>query len=400
LSILHITDSFHPETGGVERVVENLGAIQVTKGHRVFVISKSIPGESQKDHHRGMNIFRYPHTARPTILNYLTSVSGSKSVFRKLLEKEKINLVHCHLTLSSIGPIQIAKNKGIPIVVSFYGPWDLEFLAESLGLMEKTNGLYRSYLSLQMALQRKMQSRLLKAADKIILLSDHSRKQAARLCTNASRNAIKIPGGIQSERFLSKGKSNYLRDKLGISQDRILIFTLRRLVKRMGVDMLIEAFQACIQKGLDAELVIGGKGPLMDELKDMADKTGVGNRIHFAGFIPDDHLADAYHDADLLVLPTRAEENFGLPILEAAACGTPVIGTPIGSIPEVLGEIDREMIASDATPESIADKIMWAASRLADLKERFSGFAPKVRNDHSWEKIASMTQEVYSKVVG
>ena len=107
----------------------------------------------------------------------------------------------------------------------------------------------------------------------------------------------------------------------------------------MGIDNLIEAFhrsKILRQKGL---LLIGGKGLLEDRLKSMVENYDLHGSIRFLGHIPEIDLPQKYQAADFFVLPTRNLEGFGLVILEAMASGTPVLGTPVGAIPEVIGSV-------------------------------------------------------------
>lgn len=395
LSIVHVTDSFFPESGGVERVVENLALQQIKAGHKVTVLCKETANTFKREEYKGINVYRYTRKDRPTPRNYATSYRGSAKAFRTILKTDRVDIVHCHLTLSSQGPIRIAKKNTIPLLASFYGPWDLEFLAETKELLARSNFLYKAYLRLQMSFQRKMQKRLLKNAQKVIVLSQHSIAQAGKILPGITSKLIKIPGGIEVDHFYPGENSGALRKMFGIDKDVFLIFTLRRLVHRMGVDLLVDAVYKCLSKGHNLALVVGGNGPLRDQLEDQVHRLGLSDKIFFTGFLHDSQLPDAYREADLFALPTRAEENFGLPILESAACGTPVIGTPVGSIPEVLGALDKNMLCKNPSAESIAEKLIEVFKNRDAIKNRFEKISNQVRKNYSWEFISKRVEDVY-----
>jgi glycosyltransferase involved in cell wall biosynthesis len=400
LSILHITDSFHPEKGGVERVVENLAVEQAKAGHVVSVMCKQIPGPPRREIYRDVDVFRYRRRERPTPRNYTSSYLGANRSFSRILSERRIDLVHCHLTLSSQGVIGIAKRRNIPLMASFYGPWDLEFLAETRDLLERSNPIYRAYLKTQMAVQRYLQRRLLRHADRLIVLSRHSMIQVGRLWPGTHKKLVQIPGGVECDRFFPGEHKSGLRKNFGFSKESFCILTLRRLVRRMGVDLLIDAVKTCRDKGLDVVLVVGGHGPLRDTLEDQVHAIGLSDAVFFAGLIPESDLADAYREADLFVLPTREEENFGLPILEAAACATPVIGTPVGSIPEVIGMISDDLMTATPTASAIAEKIMWAVKNRVQLEKRFSIIAKRIPARFDWPVIAKSTESIYREGIG
>ena len=122
----------------------------------------------------------------------------------------------------------------------------------------------------------------------------------------------------------------------------------------MGLENLIVAFNELQKKAADIQLVIGGNGPLEDELMGLARSFGIEKKVHFTGFISEEQLPLYYQMADLFVLPTKELEGFGLVTLEAMASGLPVIGTPVGGTKEILTKFNTEFLFDDTTPESIA----------------------------------------------
>lgn len=394
-TIIHVTDSFFPESGGVERVIMNLALCQRDSGNKVIVMTKGLPGLAEFEIIDRIEVYRYRHFARPTIGNYISTWSGTIGCLKKIIKKNKPDIIHGHLTLSSQGAVSLARKKGVPFVSSFYGPWDLEYLEESRSLLKTSGVLTSAHLRFLMAVQRRMQQKLLESSKSIIVLSDHSKSHVLRFSENLSKKIVKIPGGVEAKRFYPETGSGDLRKRWNIPNSTPLILTIRRLVHRMGVDVLLEAFCRLLKKRNGAVLVIGGKGPLESDLKKKALELGIEAQVHFAGYIPEGQLADAYREADVFILPTVAEENFGLPILEAAACGTPVLGTAIGSIPEVLGQINKDLLIEKANPEAIASKLDFAIENMSFLNEQFQQASNTIRHDYAWETIAGRIGLVY-----
>ena len=399
LSIVHVTDGFYPETGGVERVVLNLARWQIRAKHRVVVLTKGLPGSLDHEVIEGIDVRRYPHREKPTPRNYLSSYYGAKTAFHDILKQGNVDLLHCHLTLSSQGPISVAKKHKLPVVVGFYGPWDREFREEAKPLLARSGAAYRLYLESQMAAQCRLQRRMLRHADKVIVLSDFSVTEADRIQAGIRRKTTKIPGGVQADRFFPNRNDTSFRLEYGIATDAFLVLTVRRLAHRMGVDLLIDAVASCLQKQKDCRLIIGGTGPSESELKRKVRDAGLQDRVVFAGFIPEQTLPAAYNAADLFVMPSRAQENFGLPILEAAACATPVVGTPVGSIFEVLGGIDPTLLAASATSEALADRIEHVMDNREEISQRFLLTARQVAATYDWDTVARQVQAVYREVL-
>jgi glycosyltransferase involved in cell wall biosynthesis len=139
--------------------------------------------------------------------------------------------------------------------------------------------------------------------------------------------------------------------------DAVQFFTLRRLVPRMGIDNLIKAMSLLINRGYDCRLTIGGSGPEQESLMTMVKSLALEHCIKFIGRVPDEELSNVFCASDCFVLPTKALECFGLIVLESFACGVPVIATPVGSIPEVMGGIGHSFLTEDASPESLASRM-------------------------------------------
>ena len=151
--------------------------------------------------------------------------------------------------------------------------------------------------------------------------------------------------------------------------DETLFFTLRRLVPRMGIDNLIKAMALLKSKGYRCRLVIGGAGPERERLEQLTRSIDMESSVVFLGKIPDADLPAFFQAADCFVLPTRALECFGLIILESFASGTPVIATPVGSIPEIMGEVGNSFLTDDAQPESLARKMAAFMDKELDYDE-------------------------------
>lgn len=157
-----------------------------------------------------------------------------------------------------------------------------------------------------------------------------------------------------------------------VMDDVVRVFSISRLEKFKGHDFLIDVVSD-INKRYPGkiQLVIGGKGPYKESLEHRTKQKGADNYISFAGYISDEALCDYYSEADLFVLCTRQSQNstnvegFGLVFCEAQACGTAVIGTRTGGIPDAIEEDnggwlieqDNQVELSNLLEKAISDKI-------------------------------------------
>jgi glycosyltransferase involved in cell wall biosynthesis len=170
-----------------------------------------------------------------------------------------------------------------------------------------------------------------------------------------ARKVTVVPGWVDLSRFKIVADRQSAKLQLDWPTDRPLLFTLRRLVSRMGIDRLLRAARKLLDRGLDFQLMIGGAGPLRGSLETLARDLDLTGRVRFLGYVPDSRLPLMYGACDAFVLPSAALECFGLIAIEALACGRPVLASPLAAIPEILNRFEPRWMARSASEEAIAD---------------------------------------------
>ncbi len=207
---------------------------------------------------------------------------------------------------------------------------------------------------------RRFENIAISEAHRIVLLSSFSRRILSDRSPAAAQRATLISGAVDTTVFTPNGRTRARRE-LGLDPAERLVFTVRRLVPRMGLDNLIDAV-ALLPDGGDLRVAIAGVGELEAELRDRANRLDLGGRLRFLGRVADAELPLWHRAADLFVLPTVAYEGFGLVTAEALASGTPVVGTPVGATPELLEPIDPRLVAGGTGAASLAAAIETGSS--------------------------------------
>jgi glycosyltransferase involved in cell wall biosynthesis len=175
-----------------------------------------------------------------------------------------------------------------------------------------------------------------------------------------------IPGAVDPEFFKPVLQRHAARATLNLPSDRTILFTVRNLVPRMGLENLLDALEMLIPSQPRLMLVIGGEGPLRVRLQEVIRQKNLHEVVRLVGFVPESQLSDYYQASDLVVMPSLQLEGFGLVMVEALACGTPVLGTPVGAIPEVLNQVDPILVAQGTDGRSIAQALERVLTRLQD----------------------------------
>lgn len=143
--------------------------------------------------------------------------------------------------------------------------------------------------------------------------------------------------------------------------DRVRILGVGSLLECKGFDILIEACSLLKQRGLAFHLTIAGGGPEEERLKKGIADFGLSEQVTLTGYVTQKDLIPLYHEADIFALPAVLEIHWGIPnvLIEALACGVPVVTTALPSLPELVETGVHGLVARNKDPQDLADKLAW-----------------------------------------
>jgi glycosyltransferase involved in cell wall biosynthesis len=387
MRIVMLVDAVYEDAVGGSRVVAREVARRLASmGHAVTFVApemgKLAAAERASDAYR---IERFPHGGPASLVREAARAAGA------VLRREGADLLNVHFAYTALG-LHLRPPKGIPIVRTFHGSWAAEWHVEAT---EGGRAGSRAGALCGRAARHLAEGVSLRRSQRVIVLSRFSREIVTREFGVPEGRIDLVPGGVDLTRFCP-GCGAAARERLGLPPGARILFTVRRLVPRMGLDALLAAMPAVCKAHRNVLLLVGGRGPLADELARSCQALGLGEHVRFLGFIPDDELPLYYQAADAFVLPTRALEGFGLPTLEAFACGVPVLGTPVGATPELLRQVEPRLVLPGTGPEALATGVrafLDAPLPESCRPERLRAFAER----HSWERVAAETLAVFEK---
>jgi glycosyltransferase involved in cell wall biosynthesis len=229
-----------------------------------------------------------------------------------------------------------------------------------------------------------------KRAERVIAVSEATKQDLVELLHVDPEKIVVIPLGVDSRfRPFSAREAADFRRRHYI--DKPYLLAVGNLEPRKNLPRLLEAF-AQVAPRIDHDLVmIGAEGWLTGELHEALARLRLGGRVKMTGFIEDSELPGWYAAADLFVFPSLYE-GFGLPILEAMACGTPVVASSTSSIPEVIG--DAGMLVDPYKIDVIAGALLRMAGETPMKDElRAKGLARAAT--FTWNRTAELTVQVY-----
>ncbi|HYE89657.1 MAG TPA: glycosyltransferase family 4 protein [Terriglobales bacterium] len=271
------------------------------------------------------------------------------------LARGVVDAIVLHHPLPGLVLLAAARRARVPVIALVHSPWRDEYLVRRPDASARRRALG--------ALRHRIEHRVLTRVDRVYALSRFMADRVAAAHGLPAAAVAVNPGGVDRARFAPPADRAAARRRLGLPAEAPVLFCLRNLEPRMGVDVLLDAMPAVRARHPDVLLVVGGRGPLAAPLRARAAALGLEGAVRFTGFLPDAELPAWFGAADASVLPTQHMEGFGLVTVESLACGTPVVATPVGATPEILAPLDPALLADGAGAEALARAILALLAR-------------------------------------
>jgi glycosyltransferase involved in cell wall biosynthesis len=168
--------------------------------------------------------------------------------------------------------------------------------------------------------------------------------------------------------------------------DCIRIGYVKTLEGLYGPDVLINAIQRVLKVMPDAKLIMAGSDKMNGKLKTLAEELNIADKVEFTGFIPNEKVPELLNSFDIYVHPSICTESFGVAVLEASACGCPVVATRIGGVPEVCIDGRTGILVEPNNPDALADAIIKLAKN-PELRHNMARAGREfVVNNYDWNK--------------
>jgi len=396
MNVLMVGNGAYPdEIGGAHVYVYDLARHLVRLGHSVTVlVPKARPELQQTEVVQGVTYVRYDHAARRDPVRWRWELSrGARTAFSRLAAATPFHVIHGHWPHPAAAVMGHPAAQSAAKVYTLHAPFYEEEQVEACVLRRGRRFRPRdvakaAWVPLSLYEKRHRERSVLRQCGTIFVLSRFM-QQRARACFGASEQQLKvIPGGVDTERFhpVAGQVRQEIRASVNIHPQTVMLLTVRRLVPRMGLPNLIMALDLIRRAEPRVLLCIGGAGPLEQQLNALVEQLSLQRHVRLLGFVPPERLADWYRAADFFVLPTEFLEGFGLATIEAMACGTPALGTPVGGTPEILAGLDSDLLFEGTAPEHIADGVIeHIRGRRDSLRDDAARYA---REKYSWETVS------------
>ncbi len=370
MKILFMVHRYPPSVGGTQILAYNIAKGLRKKGHFVKVYTSSHQNQPDFEVREGTAIRRFklkPHFLS-RFLKHPRYITPKMIPYLLSSDVQDIDIIHSfgYCTFQSLLANALGKLRNIPCVLTpQYHPWGTIY-ANTAGI------------------------KVIRSANKIIAQCESEFKDLSRFIKKSKIQ--KIPTGIDSSRFLHLSQEN-LKEKLGLQNEKIIL-SVGKLASHKGTDTLIKAISKLRhQFKADFKGILIGGGERIGEYKNFAKRLGIQDNVIFMGRVDSETLLEAYAAADVFVLPSL-HESFGITLVEAAACGKPIVSTRVGVAFDLIKEANTGFFCNHNDPDDLARKII----RVIE-DDRFSENAKKHRNsvlaNYDWSNVFDKTEEIY-----
>lgn len=207
----------------------------------------------------------------------------------------------------------------------------------------------------------------------------------------ALANVDVIGNGVECARFYPEHRA-IARRRMGFAPDDKVVLCVAALRNMKGQDLLIRALARLRKEVANLRAVFVGEGEALGSLRQLARRLDCQDLCQFVGAVPNEELRHFYSAADVSCLPSR-KEGWPNVVLESLACGTPVVGTAIGAVPELLGDPELGIVVQPH-PESICDGLLRALERSWDR----DSIVEHARS-YSWEDVADRVEDLLRRSI-
>jgi len=310
---------------------------------------------------------------------------------KELCKQRRFDIIHDNQSLGY--GLLLMKKLGIPVITTIHHPLPIDRQAD----LEQANGFKQRWRIKRFYSFIRMQAFVARRLDRVITVSQSSAKDTGRFFKVTTDKLRVVYNGIDTEIYSINEEASQDRDGL--------IMVANTDDRKKGVLYLLQALQMLREDGIKLTIVddaerhssyIEDVGPLPSYGLKLVKKLDLDGMVHFTGRLTHKELAQHYSAAQIAVVPSLYE-GFGIPAAEAMACGTPVISTTGGALPEVVG--DAGILVPPRSADALAAAIKQLLNDKQTQRQMSEAGRKRVREQFNWEQAARKTLEVYQEVL-
>ena len=352
----------------------------VEMGHEIFIITIQRPNMPKFEIMDGISVYRFPSYTISKIGYEIPNFLKLTQIIKKVCNEHKLDVLEFATPdfLTSIPALYIKKWINIPIIVTVNGLPGISWFSGNK-IVDGVGYLYTNLIG----------KRIIKAGDGVRLLSSSLYDNLLKFGVDGERMKT-IHRGVDTTVFHPYYNGYDVRKELGIREKDFFILFVGRLIKMKGVEYLIRAVKDLIPLYTNLKLGIVGDGDAREEYERMA--SSIKENVIFTGY-----SSDAYRfmcAADIVVLPSLCE---GCPniVLEAMACGTPVIASRVGAVQDIIENDRTGIIVEQKDVEGLKKTLVRLIEDQELARKMGEGGRERVEKEFTWDAVCKKLEKFY-----
>jgi phosphatidylinositol alpha-1,6-mannosyltransferase len=384
MKTLLLSENFPPKTGGSGRWFWEI--YRRMPRDTIIIAAGEYPRHEAFDQTHDLPVVRLPLTLPSWGIRQPDALRGYWQALRRLgpvLRSHEVALLHCGRCLPE-GLMALALKcwRGIPYACYAHGE-EMNYAATSREL----SWLLR---------------RVLRGAE-VVIANSRNTAQLLQETWNLPQAKVELlHPGVDTHRFVPAGRDPALRRELGWT-DRPVVLTVGRLQKRKGHDRMIEALALIKHTVPNILYAIVGEGEERHTLQELAAAAHLEPHVQFMGEVADDQLVRCYQQCDLFVLPNRQVgadiEGFGMVLLEAQACGKPVVAGSSGGTTETMSIPQTGRVICCEEPHALAVLVSELLSNPAQLERMGAAARRWVLEHFDWDTLSNRAAGIFQRLL-
>lgn len=367
-----VTDSYHPTRDGVVACIDIMDDVLTSNGIETRIVAPD-PGKNG-EHRDGVVYFK--STSFRSYPGYFVPIYPSHT--KRILREMDPDIVHIQgVALMALKGVIAAHRLGIPVIMTFHTMvGDTMKYYSPIKMSQKTGEkLVWKYLRY-----------LTKWVDAIVAPSQATANELVERGIKVKDIRV-IPTPVDRERFSPEVDGSMIRERYGLQGKRVIV-CVGRVSFEKNIDILVKSLKELDD---DVSLLIVGKGPAMDSLRQLADDLGLSERVILTGFVPDDELVQHYACADVAAVASRFETQC-LCALEAMSCGLPVVCAKARAFEDYVVDGENGFLFEDSQEDCVR-KLSLALEADDSIREKAMATASEFSVPSFLEKMTALYKD-------
>lgn len=397
MNIILITTSFpesvdEPIISGEHKNPYYLGKTLSERGHKVTVLKHWGNQDDYEIH--GIRVITIGEGEGKGFVRSFTRSVRQIPAAREILKQEEIDIIHSHVLSTSIGLIFLRNHGYIetPIISTAHGTSVPEIKA-NLGNMDTKEMLYYVNAHAQKYLDTYAWTR----SDVAISVSEFQLEEMQDVYDVPREKVVAITNGVDTDHYAPE-LADHIRDRYDL-QDSYVILFVGRMVRKKGIDVMVEAAPDIVKAHPETEfLIVGGSEEYArhgNEIIRAIRNSNLSNKFTVLQSVPESELPDYYNAADVAVVPSRGYESIPTVVFEAMACGLPVVGTNKWGIPHQLGYTNTLIPEDDNN--ALSGKLTGILDNPTERENLGKRNRERAVNKFDWNVIVKAHEQLYEE---